>query len=207
MPFVTPITWAESQLPHLAELLVEQAHLEKKAAACALNFLFRLPPQSEVHKSLSVLAREELVHLERTLRLLAARGIPFGTLAPSAYAAKLKAGAATTMPLRLVDELVIAGIIESRSHERMALLAEACAASAPDVATFYRELCEAEARHEQVYLDLAALLVPPDVVAARTAAMRQHEATVLRGLPWSKHLHSGLPQAVAEQFPGEPSRG
>ena len=33
IPSVTPPGWAERQLPHLDTLLLEQAHLEKKAAA------------------------------------------------------------------------------------------------------------------------------------------------------------------------------
>ena len=75
--FVTPAAWATAQLGNLDELLLEQAHLEKKAAAGAVAFLFRLPLEPRLHRQLSALAREELVHFERTLKLLAARGVAF----------------------------------------------------------------------------------------------------------------------------------
>src|SRR5262245_52162097 len=88
--FVTPLAWAESQRAHVAELLVEQAHLERKAAAAAIAFSFRIAPNVEQQRGLSALAREELLHFERTLRVLAQRGIAFGPLPPSPYAERLK---------------------------------------------------------------------------------------------------------------------
>ena len=193
-PYVTPASWGDSQRAHTAELLVEQAHLEKKAAACAMSFLFRVPGGAEVQRALSALAREELVHFERTLRLLAARGIPFTAQPPSAYAARLKAGIATSMPERLVDELLVAARIEARSHERMGLLAAALQQDDAELADFYRDLCEAEARHEELYGELARRVVAPDLAAQREAALWVHEADVLRALPWAPRLHGGLPE-------------
>ena len=202
LPFVTPPAWAEAMRPHVAELLVEQAHLEKKAAAAAITFLFRLPHGVEMHRGLSVLAREELVHFERTLRLLQQRGITFLPQAPSAYAERLKAKVARTMPERLVDELLVAAIIEARSCERMGLLAAALRAVDAEVASFYADLCEAEARHESVYLQLAIQLTSAAVVARRLGELGQHEATVLRELPLSQHLHSGCSGGCAEAAVG-----
>src|SRR5690606_37945446 len=118
LPYTTPEHWAPAQVEHVATLLVDQAHLEKKAAAGALSFLFRVPGGAEAQRALSALAREELVHFERTLRLLAQRVVPFAPLQPSRYAERLKAAIARTMPRRLADELLVAAIIEARSCER-----------------------------------------------------------------------------------------
>jgi tRNA-(ms[2]io[6]A)-hydroxylase len=193
LPFATPPAWAAAAARHLPELLVEQAHLEKKAAACATTFLFRVPSDPETQRAVSALAREELVHFERTLRLLAARGIPFEPQPPSRYADRLKAALAGTMPQRLVDELLVAAIIEARSCERMALLADALGAAAPDVAAFYGDLVAAEARHGPLYVDVAARIQPRAAVQARLRLLAEHEAAVLRALPWSPRLHGGLP--------------
>jgi tRNA 2-(methylsulfanyl)-N6-isopentenyladenosine37 hydroxylase len=193
----TPSSWAAAQRPHTAELLVEQAHLERKAAAAAVTFLFRVPMDARQHRALSALAREELVHFERTLKLLERRGIAFGPQPPSAYAERLKQGIARTMPERLVDELWVAALIEARSHERMELLASALADSDAELAAFYRDLCEAEARHAPLYLELAAGCAPAPLVAARGEAMRAHEAAVLQSLPWAPRLHSGCDTATA----------
>ena len=199
--FVTPLAWAESQRAHVDELLVEQAHLERKAAAAAISFSFRIAANGDDQRALSALAREELLHFERTLRLLAQRGTAFGPLPPSPYAERLKAKIAPTMPERLVDELLAAALIEARSHERMSLLARALAASDPEVARFYADLCEAEERHERLYVDLARTVLPLQVDGA-LAALRAHEAAVLRALPWQARLHGGLPPAAAEAARG-----
>lgn len=190
--FVTPAAWADAQYAHRAELLVEQAHLEKKAAAAAVQFLFRLPVPADDLRALSALAREELVHFERTLRLLAQRGIPFTAQPPSPYAERLKQAVARTMPERLADELLVAAVIEARSHERMALLATAFATRDAELADFYADLVAAEARHAPLYVDLARVVQPADVVAVRHAALRQHEAAVLAALPFAPRLHSGV---------------
>ncbi len=194
-PFVTPLAWAAAQWPHRHELLVEQAHLEKKAAASAVTFLFRVPMAGDGLRGLSALAREELVHFERTLRLLGARGIDYLAQEPSPYAERLKHGVARTMPERLVDELLVAAVIEARSHERMQLLSEAFAAGDPELAAFYADLVAAEARHAPLYVDLAAAVLPAAVVAARHQAMLAHEAAVLAALPFAPRLHSGWPVA------------
>jgi tRNA-(ms[2]io[6]A)-hydroxylase len=191
LPFVTPASWADDMRAHTAELLVEQAHLEKKAAATAMSFMFRLRSGIERQRVLTALAREELVHFERTLRLLDRRGIAFGTQPPSGYAERLKAAVAPTMPARLVDELLVSAIIEARSCERMALLADALRAHDGELAAFYNDLCEAEARHESAYLAIAAELAPQHVTA-RLQALARHEAAVLRQLPRSARLHSGI---------------
>jgi tRNA-(ms[2]io[6]A)-hydroxylase len=191
LPYATPSHWAPTLVGHLDTLLVDQAHLEKKAAAGAVSFLFRVPGGADAQRALSALAREELVHFERALRLLAARGVAFMPLPPAAYAERLKAAIARTMPERLADELLVAAIIEARSCERMGLLADALQAVDPEAAAFYADLCEAEARHQSLYVELAAELLPAAALAARWQHLARHEAAVLAALPVVPRLHGG----------------
>ena len=191
--FVTPAAWADAQLPHLDTLLLEQAHLEKKAAAFAVSFLFRLPLHGALHRQLSKLGREELMHFERTIKLLDQRGIAFAPLHSSNYAAELKKAARRDLEGRLADELLIASIIEHRSHERMSLMAVATRAKEPEVSAFYADLCPSEERHEQLYLDLATLVVDAEAVRIRHAELFEHERRILHELPFNNRLHSGLP--------------
>lgn len=156
-----------------------------------MQFLFRLPTRADALRALSALAREELTHFERTLRLLAQRGIAFTTLAPSPYAERLKQHVAPAMPERLVDELLVAAAIEVRSHERMELLAAAFAEQDRELAEFYADLVAAEARHAPLYVELAAQLVPAATVEERRQRFCAHEAAVLRALPFAPRLHSG----------------
>jgi len=191
----TPADWADRQLDHTAALLVDQAHLEKKAAAAATTFLFRVPLEPRWQRGLSALAREELVHYERVLKLMAARGIALQGQQATEYASGLKRGIAGVMPERLVDELLVAAIIEARSCERMGLLAVALRQGDPELARFYAELVEAEARHEVLYFDIACAVMARAEVEARWGRLAAHEAGVLAGLPWAPRLHSGVGQA------------
>jgi tRNA-(ms[2]io[6]A)-hydroxylase len=192
LQYCTPDAWAEPLRAHLPELLQEQAQLEKKAAAAASTLLFRLPMDLPSHRALSRLAREELVHFERTLRLLEQRGIALASVEPGPYAERLKAAMLRTMPERLLDELLIAALIEARSHERMALLADALAGDDAEVAAFYRDLLEAEDRHRHVYVEVAAAVFAPAQVGARLQQLLAHEAAVMQALPWVPRLHGGM---------------
>lgn len=187
----TPPGWAAAVVPHLADLLVEQAHLEKKAAAAASSFLFRIPSTTAWQKSLSQLAREELVHFERTLRILQDRGIDLGQQAPSPYAESLKSVRHAHMPQRLLDELVLSAVIEARSHERMLLLANALRGTDAPAAAFYDGLVEAEERHHGDYLEIAAGMFGRDAVLASWEKVASHEAKVLASLPFLPRLHGG----------------
>ena len=191
--YQTPPSWAVALVGSVDELLLEQAHLEKKAAAAAVAFLFRLPLDARLHRQLSVLAREELGHFERALKLMRGRGVDFAAQTSSGYAEKMKQAIRKDFSERLVDELLVAAIIERRSHERMSLLADALSGVEPVVSRFYRDLCPAEERHEDLYVELATLVSNGQDVQSRYQELADHEARVLDGLPFAPRLHGGLP--------------
>jgi tRNA 2-(methylsulfanyl)-N6-isopentenyladenosine37 hydroxylase len=144
----SPTRWLDRALGDLDTLVHDHAHCEKKAASTMLSFVFRAP-DPELSPALSRLVREELTHFEMVLREMKRRGVAFGRLEPSAYAAKLSDGART-----LTDQFVVAALIEARSCERLSLLAE----SAPDphLRALYAALHPAEERHAEAMLDAAA---------------------------------------------------
>ncbi|MEC7584698.1 MAG: tRNA isopentenyl-2-thiomethyl-A-37 hydroxylase MiaE [Planctomycetota bacterium] len=203
----TPPQWTRAlraQLPAaLPRLLVEQAHLEKKAAAAAVRLLFRVPVDHRAQRALSVLAREELVHFERTLRLLQDRSLSFEVQLPQPYAEALKEIAAKVMPDRLVDELLFGAVIEARSCERMSCVARALAGLDDEAAAFYLDLVEAERRHHSQYLEAAATMVVVDAACRRFAVIAAHEAAVLQRLPFEVGLHSGVANLEGVQIAAE----
>ena len=138
-------------------LLVDHAHCEKRAASTAVRYLFKYPDWPALVGAMSRLAREELVHFERVLKELEARGVPFRGLASANYAAELFAAARSEdARARKVDEMLCCALIEARSHERFVRLAAAVAAAGDErLAKLYGELAEAEARHGELYVELA----------------------------------------------------
>jgi tRNA-(ms[2]io[6]A)-hydroxylase len=186
----TDPAWAPRALGRLDELLVDHAHCEKKAAGTAVQLLFRYPQHAELLAPLSRLAREELVHFEQLLALLAERGLAFRRHRPCAYAGRLRERERAREPERLLDTFLCCALIEARSCERFGLLAEA--ASDPELAGFWKRLLDAEARHHGIYLSLARGLAPEAAVAARLRELAEHEAAVLAEARFSGHLHSGM---------------
>ncbi|WP_150277025.1 tRNA-(ms[2]io[6]A)-hydroxylase [Halopseudomonas salina] len=152
LPSRTSGMWVEQALAHPAELLIDHANCEKKAASTALNLMFRYVDKPELLQKMSRLAREELRHFEQVTAIMQRRGIAYRGLSASHYAQRLRQHVRTTEPGRLVDTLIIGAFIEARSCERFACLAPHLDEELGD---FYRSLLKSEARHYRDYLTLA----------------------------------------------------
>ncbi|HKA15712.1 MAG TPA: tRNA-(ms[2]io[6]A)-hydroxylase [Myxococcota bacterium] len=185
----TPPSWTGRVLADLDELLVDHAHCEKKAAGTALNLIFRYPRHASLLEPLSRLAREELVHFEQVLAILRARGVAFAPQKPAPYAGRLRAATRAADPDRLVDALLCSALIEARSCERFALLAEAV--PDPALREFYSVLHAAESRHRRVYVELAGTFAPRDALCARHAELAGREAAILAQTPLAARMHAG----------------
>jgi tRNA-(ms[2]io[6]A)-hydroxylase len=146
-------TWLDAAIERPDLVLIDHAHCERKAAGTALQLMFRYPSDEVLGAALSALAREELEHFEQVLRLLQARGIPLRPLPAPAYGATLTAAVRRGAPERMLDAFLVAGLIEARSHERMALLA--AHSPDPELQDLYGALLTSEARHFGLYWLLA----------------------------------------------------
>lgn len=153
LPCRTPHRWIENALANQDLMLIDHAHCEKKAASTALSLMYRYVDNTELLNKMSRLAREELRHFEQVLAIMKKRGVDYTHLTPARYAAGLRQQVRTDDPGRLVDVLVVGGIIEARSCERFAALAPHLDDALAD---FYNSLLKSEARHYRDYLTLAA---------------------------------------------------
>jgi tRNA-(ms[2]io[6]A)-hydroxylase len=148
----TPAPWVDYAAEHWRELLVDHGNCEKKAASTALSLMFTYPEDRKLAGALSRLAREELRHFEQVQRMMDALDVPYIRQKPGRYGAGLRAITRTADPGRKLDLLLVGALIEARSCERFRLLAPKL--SAP-LSGFYSTLATSEARHFQLYLDLA----------------------------------------------------
>jgi tRNA-(ms[2]io[6]A)-hydroxylase len=180
--------WLEQALAHPELLLIDHAHCERKAAGAALQLMFRYPSDGELAAVLSPLAREELEHFERVQALLERRGLGLRALAAPPYGATLAALVRRQEPERMLDSFLVAGLIEARSHERMALLA--AHSPDPELRELYADLLASEARHFGLYWVLCERRWPRPVVAERLAALAQQEAAILASLHPQPRMHS-----------------
>ena len=184
----TTYAWVEQVIAHIDTILLDHSHCERKAAGVALNLMFRYPSNTKLVRELTAIAREELEHFELVNQWLERRNIPLGPLSSPPYGAGLKANIRSAEPNRLLDSLLISGLIEARSHERLGLLATHC----PDreLAKFYHSLMASEARHFGVYWVLADTYFERDIVKQRLDELAVVESDLLVNLHPEPRIHS-----------------
>lgn len=183
----TPDRWVENALENQEIMLIDHAHCEKKAAMTAINNIHRYPDDAELLNKMSRLAREELRHFEQVLKIIKKRGLKYGQLSASRYAAGLRDEARKNEPGKLVDVLIIGAFIEARSCERFAKLAPKLD---DELKEFYQSLLKSEARHYQDYLKLATKYAGEDI-SERVAFFREKEAGLIVGPDQEFRFHSG----------------
>lgn len=189
----TPKAWLIAARHQQELLIVDHANCEKKAAATALNLMFRYGERlPELQEALSKLAREELRHFEQVTRIMRARGIPHRPLTAARYADSLRKRLRKKDPERLTDLLVVGAFIEARSCERFAALVPELD---EELASFYRGLHAAEARHFRLYLGMAEKYGAGDV-PERIEVFREAEAELIRSDDKEFRFHSGVPAAA-----------
>jgi tRNA 2-(methylsulfanyl)-N6-isopentenyladenosine37 hydroxylase len=188
----TPDTWIAEACALPEVLLIDHANCEKKAASTALALMFAYAEDLELTDKMSRLAREELRHYEQVAKLIGALKIAPQRLAPGRYAAQLRRLVAREEPAREVDLMICGAFIEARSCERFAALAAAIASPLDDL---FRGLHEAESRHYQLYLNLAARAAARAGlnVDERIAAFAECEAQLITDADPLFRFHSGPP--------------
>ena len=171
--------WLEAACARPDLLLIDHAHCERKAAGVALQLMFRYPAEPGLAEALSPLAREELEHFEQVLALMSRRGLGLRPLQAPAYGARLSKAVRREEPDRMLDSFLTAGLIEARSHERMALLA--AHAREPELRDLYGELLASEARHFGIYWLLAEARFGREHTTARLTELAAVEVEALTG--------------------------
>lgn len=185
----TPAGWAKAALADPEALLSDHAHCEKKAALTALNLAKHLGDMPRAPTLLARLADEELDHYRRVLEGLQLFG---WTLLPdrgNPYAQALHKLASKG----LLDQLLIAAIIEARSCERLRLL-ERAAAAHPTLGyepwlAFLLELERCEAGHALAYRSLAEERFGSEAARSRLDWWLDREAEAILTQPWRSAVH------------------
>lgn len=184
----TSEAWLHQALAHLDTILLDHSHCERKAAGVALNLMFRYPSSEKLVRTLTAIAQEELTHFEQVNQWLERRSIPLRALTPPPYGAGLNAQVRREEPGRMLDTLLVAALIEARSHERLGLLGQHC--PEPELARFYGGLMASEARHYGAYWVLATTYFARTEVESRLEVLSVAESDLLATLHPEPRIHS-----------------
>lgn len=149
-----PADWLPKILSNLPTVLVDHAHLERKAATSALN-LEKYRDLYHRVEELNAIAIEELQHFQLVLELLKRRGIPFGQPHPSPWITAMMRAIRKGQRVQAIDHLVVFSLIEGRSCEKFQMLANALPTIDAELAIFYASLVESEGNHYATYLLMA----------------------------------------------------
>ena len=149
--------WLPKVLANLPAVLIDHAHLERKAATTALNLEKYRDLYPRVGE-LNAIAIEELQHFQLVLDLLAKRGIPFGQPHPSPWITGLMRSVRNGQRHQVIDHLICCAFIEGRSCEKFQFLAVALKDIDAELALFYASLVESEGNHYATYLLMARAL-------------------------------------------------
>ena len=149
-----PAEWYDKVDNHLPAILVDHAHLERKAATTALNLEKYRDLYGKVEE-LNAIAIEELQHFQLVLGLLKKRGIPFGQPFPSPWITGLMRAVRSGQRHQVIDHLISCALIEGRSCEKFQILADRLKEKDPELAEFYASLVQSEGNHYATYLLMA----------------------------------------------------
>ena len=185
----TPDAWLHAATEHLAELLIDHANCEKKAASTALGLMYRYVDHTELLHKMSRLAREELRHFEQVLDLMKDQQVVYRQLSASRYAGELHSLVDKQEPQRLVDSLILGAVVEARSCERFLRLLEVLP---EQLASLYRQLVHSEARHFADYLALAEQAAGTDITQ-RVQMFLARDAELITSPDTEFRFHSGVP--------------
>ena len=190
LPCATPDAWLQEALVHQDLLLIDHANCEKKAAATAMNLMYRHTNKPDLLKKMSQLAREELLHFQQVVEIMQVRSIEYVRLSPSRYAAGLRELIAKEERQQLIDTLIVGAFIEARSCERFAKLAPLLDS---ELKKFYRSLLKSEARHFEDYLALAREYSDKDI-GPKLKQVAAEESRLVSEPDAQFRFHSGPPR-------------
>ena len=149
-----PADWLPKVKANLPAVLIDHAHLERKAATTALNLEKYRDLYGRVEE-LNAIAIEELQHFQLVLNLLKQRGIAFGQPFPSPWITGLMRSVRSGARHQVIDHLICCALIEGRSCEKFQILAQELKEQDPELAQFYASLVESEGNHYATYLLMA----------------------------------------------------
>lgn len=174
--------WVNLAEKTIAEILIDHAYCEQKAASSCISLIVSYPDKEKLVEVLTPVVAEEWGHFERVMEKMKDRNIPFGKKRKDEYVEQLlllrKKGGSREQ--QLVEQLLINAIIEARSCERFRLLSQNIADE--DLKKFYYELMISEAGHYVNFVDLAKEYMPEEYVKSRLKELLEQEAEIMKNL-------------------------
>lgn len=172
--------WVNLAEMSIADILTDHAWCEQKAATNCISLISRYNKRVELVDQLAPIVTEEWGHFRMVLKEINKRNLRLGGQRKDAYVNKLLAfqQRGGNPEGRFLDHLLTMALIEARSCERFKRLSEGLEDSY--LRRFYRIFMESEAGHYTLFINLAELYLPKDIVRKRWAEWLEYEMEVMQ---------------------------
>jgi tRNA-(ms[2]io[6]A)-hydroxylase len=180
--------WVDTVMSDFDAFLQDHANCERKASSMAMSFVAKFPDRLEIIPQLIETAVEELEHFRDVYQLMEQKGIQLPhEIEKDHYVADLIKVCRHGKDERFMDRLLLASIVETRGAERFRLVYEALPEG--EIKKFYHRLWASEAKHGEIFIDMALHYFDKDTVYLRLNQMNEAEAEILNNLPLKPALH------------------
>lgn len=185
--FSTQAAWTDTVLTDFDTFLQDHAAAEKKASGMAVSMLSHYPDKIELVRAMTDLAIEEMQHFREVVKLIYARGGTLGNDQKDEYINRFRKAFRRGTDVYFLDRLLVGGIIEARGCERFGLVAQALPEG--ELKQFYDAITRSEARHHELFIELAEQYFATDIVHQRLDQLLDFEAQIVAELPLRVALH------------------
>lgn len=181
--------WLQTVLEDFDSFLQDHADCERKASAMATSLIAKYPEKEAIIPPMIETAIEELEHFQQVYQLMRSRGVGLNLeMKEDPYIKQL-------MPLthggtnesRFLSRLLMGSVVECRGCERFKRIAEAL--EEESLRKFYKALWISEAKHGNIFVELALEYFDEKTVYDRLNEMMEFEGEVVQHLPIRAALH------------------
>jgi len=183
----TSKAWVEAVMNDFDTFLISHAECERKAYAMAMSFVAKYPDRTEIIPELIDIGIEELEHFRDVYKLMAERNLKLPhKIAEYDYASDMVKLSRSGYHERFLDRMMIASVIETRGGERFRLVEEALEPG--PLKKFYKELWTNEAKHGDVFVNLALNYFTEEQVYERLRFFNEAEGKIIADAPVTAKL-------------------
>ena len=183
----TDPAWVDIVMNDFDRFLIDHAHAEKKAAGMATSMLSHYSDKQDIVRSMVDLSIEEMIHFKQVLKLMHERELTLTPDEKDPYVNALRQCFRKGRDVYLLDRLLVAAVVEARGCERFGLVAQALPEG--KLKSFYDAITKSEAKHHELFTDLAVQYFDRDTVKERLEEILIVEADIIRQLPHRACLH------------------
>ncbi|MBL4625405.1 MAG: tRNA-(ms[2]io[6]A)-hydroxylase [Flavobacteriales bacterium] len=180
--------WIDCVMNDFDSFLQDHADCERKASAMAMSFIAKCPDRTDVIPKLIETGIEELEHFQDVYNIMEKRGIQLNHEIPQdLYIKQLINACRSGRDDRLMDRMLIASIVECRGAERFKMIADAL--EDMELKSFYKRLWTSEAKHGNLFVNLALNYWDKETVYKRLNELNEIEGIICSKLPIRPALH------------------